>query len=48
MQLSAMELRCRSVVTEKNGLEERLGDMDREKRLSEKKIQQVRSFPTFL
>ena len=41
MQLSAMELRCRSVVSEKNDLEEKLGDMEREKKASEKKIQQV-------
>lgn len=41
MQLSAMELRCRSVVSEKNDLEEKLGDMEREKKTSEKKIQQV-------
>ena len=41
VQLSAMELRCRSVVSEKDTLEEKLGDMEREKKASEKKIQQV-------
>ena len=41
MQLSAMELRCRSVVSEKNSLEEKLGEVEREKKTSEKKIQQV-------
>ena len=42
MQLSAMELRCRSVVSEKNSLEEKLGEVEREKKASEKKIQQVK------
>jgi BRCA1-associated protein len=41
MQLSAMELRCRSVVSEKNSLEEKLGEVEREKKTSEKKIQQL-------
>jgi BRCA1-associated protein len=40
-QLSAMELRCRSVVSEKNSLEEKLGEVEREKKTSEKKIQQL-------
>ena len=36
-----MELRCRSVVSEKDTLEEKLVDMEKEKKASEKKIQQV-------
>ena len=41
LQLSVMEQRCRSVVSEKNSLEERLAEAERAKRSSEKKIQQV-------
>lgn len=41
LQLSVMEQRCRSVVTEKNGLEEKLAEAEKAKKASDKKIQQV-------
>ena len=41
LQLSVMEQRCRSVVTEKNGLEEKLAEAEKAKKGSDKKIQQV-------
>ena len=41
MQLSAMEQRCRSVVTEKNSLEEKLAESERAKKASDRKIQHV-------
>ena len=42
VQLSAMEQRCRSAVTEKNGLEEKFAESERARKASDKKMQQVR------
>ena len=43
MQLSAVELRCRSAVGDKERLEERIKELERERKAGEKKVAQLQS-----
>lgn len=43
MQLSSVELRCRTAVGEKERLEEKVKELEREKKTAEKKITQLQT-----
>ena len=42
-QLSAVELRCRTAVGEKEVLEEKMKELEREKKAGEKKVSQLQT-----